>query len=261
MSFRGTRGAAEAPGLRSSWAGLVRKVADGAEDRVRAVLGRAGAQPWRLAAFSVGLRGVRSLAPDQARACGIIARPCLHARRWAPGSGMPGGFLAPARYAGPALQGPACPRRGGSGLHASDLHGRRLSRPALELLGPGRRERSDRRTRRVAVASTCDTIGHHDVEQSLLSAQAAVSRFAAEDGSGDRESAGAEGREVVRPQGAQRPRHGSRPAADSACRRPSGRAPARKAATAGRRFMALTTGDACRRGAGPRRGCGRGRAP
>ena len=62
------------------------------------------------------------------------------------------------------------PRASGAGapqtrrweVHASQLHGRRLSRPALERLGPGRRERSDRRTRRVAVASTCGTIEQHD---------------------------------------------------------------------------------------------------
>ena len=96
---------------------------------------------------------------------------------------------------------------------------------------------------------------------SPISPQSGVSRFAPEDGSGDRESAGAEGREVVRPQGAQRTRHGSRPGADSACRRPSGRARARKAATAGRRFTGLTTADACPRGTGPRRGCARVRAP
>ena len=43
-----------------------------------------------------------------------------------------------------------------------------------------------------------------------------ASRFASEDGSGDRESAGAEGPKLVRPQGAERPRHGSGPERSSA---------------------------------------------
>ncbi len=69
------------------------------------------------------------------------------------------GSAGPPRRA--LLQGPARHRRGGWEFWQAQLHGRRLSRPALEVLGPGRRERSDRRTRRVAVASTCDTIGLH----------------------------------------------------------------------------------------------------
>ena len=50
--------------------------------------------------------------------------------------------------------------------------------------------------------------------EALYTPPSGVSRFAAEDGSGDRERAGAEGREVVRP-AAQRG-HGSRSGADSA---------------------------------------------
>ena len=62
---------------------------------------------------------------------------------------------APARYAGAQ---PA----GRCQLHASQLLGRRLSRPALDRPGPGRRERSDRRTRRVGAVSTCVTMSKHD---------------------------------------------------------------------------------------------------
>ena len=50
-------------------------------------------------------------------------------------------------------------REVGGEFSQAQLHGRRLSRPALEVPGPGRRERSDRRTRRVAGASTCVTMG------------------------------------------------------------------------------------------------------
>ena len=62
---------------------------------------------------------------------------------------------APARYVGAQ---PA----GRWQLRASQLHGRRLSRPALDRPGPGRRERSDRRTRRVGAVSTCVTMSKHD---------------------------------------------------------------------------------------------------
>ena len=54
------------------------------------------------------------------------------------GCRAPGGLGAPGRRAGPALQGPACHTRGLGKFAQAQLHGRRLSRPALVLLGPGR---------------------------------------------------------------------------------------------------------------------------
>ena len=89
-----------------------------------------------------------------------VARAPVHTLR----SGQRGrrrGFLAPGRRAGPALQGPVRCGRGGGDLTQGQLHGRRLSRRALDHPGPGRRERSDRRTQRVAVASTRVSLGHH----------------------------------------------------------------------------------------------------
>ena len=77
------------------------------------------------------------------------------------GCRVPGGLGAPGRHAGPAPQGPACHTLGVGEFSQARLYGRRLLRPALDLLGPGRRERSDRRTRRVAVASTRVSLGHH----------------------------------------------------------------------------------------------------
>ena len=62
----------------------------------------------------------------------------------------------------PRVRGRRATHSDGWEFRQARLHGRRLSRPALELLGPGRRERSDRRTRRVAGVSTCDTIEQHD---------------------------------------------------------------------------------------------------
>ena len=62
------------------------------------------------------------------------------------------------------------PRASGAGapqarrwrVRASRLHGRASSRPVLGGLGEGRKERSDRRTRRVAGMSTRDIIEGHD---------------------------------------------------------------------------------------------------
>ena len=70
-------------------------------------------------------------------------------------------LLAPGRRAGPA-RGAGAPHTRRRRVLASQLHGRRRSRPALDHLGSGRRERSDRRTRRVAGTSTRDILGHHD---------------------------------------------------------------------------------------------------
>ena len=77
------------------------------------------------------------------------------------GCRVPGGLGAPGRHAGPAPQGPACHTLGVGEFSQARLYGRRLLRPALDLLGPGRRERSDRRTQRVAVPSTRVNLGHH----------------------------------------------------------------------------------------------------
>ena len=119
--------AAEPPGPRGSWRELVRKVADvGAE---------------------VGVLSTWEVRP------GMVGTP---ARCELAFSTMGEGRTdAPARYAG-------AQRARSSEVLASQLHGRRLSRPALELLGPGRRERSERRTRRVGAVSTCVTMSKHD---------------------------------------------------------------------------------------------------
>ena len=55
----------------------------------------------------------------------------------------PGRLGAPGRGAGPALQGPARHTRGLEEFSQAQLHGRRLSRPALVLLGPGRSAAED----------------------------------------------------------------------------------------------------------------------
>ena len=89
-----------------------------------------------------------------ARRRSLVWRWVLLAACRAPGS------AGPTRR--PRVRGRCATHSDGREFRQARLHGRRLSRPALELLGPGRRERSDRRTRRVAGVSTCDTIEQHD---------------------------------------------------------------------------------------------------
>ena len=59
------------------------------------------------------------------------------------GCRAPGRLGAPGRRAGPALQGPARHTRGLGEFSQAQLHGRRLSRPALVLLGSGRSAAED----------------------------------------------------------------------------------------------------------------------
>ena len=121
--------AAEPPGPGRSWAGV------GAESR------RCRCGSWR----SLDLGGQ---ARDGRESCSLRV-------------GLLNNERGPDRRTGPA-RGAGAPHARRWGVHASQLRGRRLSRPALDRPGPGRRERSDRRTRRVGVVSTRVTMRNHD---------------------------------------------------------------------------------------------------
>ena len=71
-------------------------------------------------------------------------------------NGSANGFDAVQRDASAPREGPARSKTRRSVItRASHLHGRRTSRPALDFLGSGRRERSDRSTRRVEHPQGC----------------------------------------------------------------------------------------------------------
>ena len=128
MSFLLHARAGTAPGPGWSWARL------GAESR------RFGAEVGRLAVWGGPARSLGDW-PRFELACSTTAS------------------AGPTRR--PRAQGPVRRAHGHGEFIEGQLHGRRLSRRALDHPGSGRRERSDRRTHRVAVASTCEKIGHH----------------------------------------------------------------------------------------------------